>query len=226
MKAAIYLRVSSLEQNPENQKAACLAFAKLKGYEIEGIYQEQLSGFKDINRPQYEIIKQKAFRREIQAVIVWAVDRWVRNRDTFMEDITILSMYGTRLHAVQEAWIEAINMDGALGKTIREFLLSLMASLAEMESQRKSERVKSAVRRCLGKETTSYKGNKWGRKQLSTQAKNKIIEAYKNGFSIRKIANMVQHSDKNNQMKNVSIGVVHKVLTKAQEEKLIEIRSS
>lgn len=203
MKAAIYLRVSSLEQNPENQESECLAFAKRVGYEIEGIYREQLSGFKDIHRPKYEIIKQKASRREIQAVIVWALDRWVRNRDTQLEDITILSNMGVKLHSVKEAWIEAINIDGALGRTIRDFCLGLIGSLAEMESQRKSERMKIAFANRKGR---------WGRKELPDQVQDQILESWKLGKSIRQISKEVTYWDRNNNKKLVSLGAVHKII--------------
>lgn len=217
VRAAIYLRVSSLEQNPENQRADCLAFAKQRGYDIEGVYMEKLSGFKDINRPQYEIIKRKASMREIQAVIVWAVDRWVRNRDSFMDDITILTMYGVKLHSVKEAWIEAINIEGSLGKTIREFCLGIMASLGEMESQRKSERMKIAYKNRKGR---------WGRKQLTKPAQEKILEAFNAGKSMRSIAKEVSYYDKNNNKRFVSLGVVHKIIEKAREEKEAFVHAS
>ena len=45
-KAIIYLRTSTEDQEPENQKRECLEFAKNRGYEIEEILLEKLSGFK------------------------------------------------------------------------------------------------------------------------------------------------------------------------------------
>jgi len=165
MKAIIYLRTSTEDQEPENQKKECLEFARNRGYEVTEILLEKLSGFKQIDRPEYEKVKEKARKGEIKAVIVWALDRWVRNRDTLLEDTTILRNYGCKIHSVKEAWLEAINIEGSLGKTIQEFLLGLMGSIGEMESQRKSERVKLAVRKENGT-TKSYKGKKWGRKSF------------------------------------------------------------
>ena len=146
MKAVIYLRTSTKDQNPENQKNECLMFSKNRNYEVIEILQEELSGFKDIVRPNYDKVVQMARNGEIQAVIVWAMDRWVRNRDTLLEDVIILRNYGVKLHSVKEAWLEAINIDGSLGRTIQDFLLGLIGSIAEMESQRKSERVKIAFK--------------------------------------------------------------------------------
>ena len=179
MKAIIYLRTSTEEQNPENQKNDCLEFAKNRGYEVEEVVLERLSGFKQIDRPQYEKVKEKARKGEIQAVIVWALDRWVRNRDTLLDDVVILRNYGCKIHSVQEAWLEAINIDGSLGRTIQEFLLGLIGSIAEMESQRKSERVKIAFQ--------NHKGKKWGRPKVHTNKIKVILDWYKEGLSYRQI---------------------------------------
>ena len=194
MKAVIYLRTSTKEQNPENQKEECLRFAKNRGYEVLEVLQEELSGFKDIIRPNYEKVVQMARKGEIQAVIVWAMDRWVRNRDTLLEDVIILRNYGVKLHSVKEAWLEAINIEGSLGRTIQDFLLGLIGSIAEMESERKSERVKIAFK--------NHKGKKWGRPKVHTNKIKIILDLYNQGLSYREI----------NKRSGLSIGAISKVL--------------
>lgn len=210
MKAIIYLRTSTREQNPELQKQECMTFAKQRGYEVIDCYEEKLSGFKDIVRPKYDLIKEKARLGEIQAVIVWAFDRWVRNRDTLIEDVTILRNYGVKLHSVKDNWLEAINIEGSLGKTIQEFLLGLLGSLAEMESKRKSERMKMAY--------DNYEGQEWGRPNLSNEVDSSIVEAYRQGKSLRNISKTVFYWDKNNNKKFVSLGYVHKIISKFKQE--------
>lgn len=212
IKAAIYLRVSSKEQFPEKQKKECLELAGKKGYIVkeENIHIERLSGFKDIIRPEYERIKQKASKREIDAVIVWALDRWVRRRDTLLEDVIILKTYGVKLHSIKDAWLEAINIEGVLGKTIQEFLLGLVGSLAEMESQRKSERMKLAYESRQGR---------WGRKSIPKITQDKIINLYKQGKKLREISKEVFYYDKNKHKKNVSLGIVHKTISNLTQEK-------
>lgn len=200
MKAALYLRTSTTEQHPEKQERACKQFASSRGYEIEGIYLEQISGYKKIQREKYDEIKDKAYRGEIQAVIVWALDRWVRNRDTLLEDVTTLRSYGCKLHSVQEQWLEAINIEGSLGKTIQEFLLGLMGSLGELESQRKSDRVRMAYK--------SHKG-KWGRPSIHTNKKKIIWDLRDKGMSYRDISKQTR----------ISIGAVHKIIAEKDGEK-------
>ena len=225
-KAIIYLRTSTEEQEPENQKKECLEFAKNRGYEVEEILLEKLSGFKQVERPKYEKVKEMARKGEIKAVIVWALDRWVRNRDTLLEDTTILKNYGCKIHSIKEAWLEAINIEGPLGKTIQEFLLGLMGSMGEMESKRKSDRVRLAVRKDNGV-TKSYKGNKWGRKNLSKQTIQKVLDLKKENpkISIREISSQVVYYDKNNNSKNISRSAVHKILsensTKSSTKELV-----
>lgn len=203
MKADIYLRTSTSEQFPEKQKLECVEFAQLKGYQILEIHQEQISGYKDVTRPKYELVKERARSGKISAVIVWSLDRWIRNRDTLLEDVTILRNYGVKIHSVKEAWLETINVDGALGKTIQDFLLGLIGSLAEMESQRKSERTKMAYNNRTGR---------WGRKTLPEQTKQAIIEAYKQNKTYSQICLEVKYFNKNRNEKNVSRGAVHKVI--------------
>lgn len=211
MKAAIYLRTSTLEQKPVMQKKPCIKFAESRGYTIEGIYLEQISAYKQKDRPQYEKVKNKAFKGEIQAVIVWALDRWVRNRDTLLEDVTILRNFNCKLHSVNEQWLEAINIEGALGKTIQEFLLGLVGSLAELESQRKSERVKMAYK--------NHKGKSWGRPNIKDRVKADIIEMYNRGYTMRKIAAEITYWTRNKNKKPVSLSFVHKTIKEFKGKK-------
>jgi len=212
MKVAIYLRTSTTEQHPEKQKEECVLFAKSRGYEFteQDIFYEQLSGFKQINRPCYEMVKEKARKGEIKAVVVWALDRWVRNRDTLLEDITLLRNYNVKLHSVKESWLEAINIEGSMGKTIQEFLLGVIGSLAEMESQRKSDRMKMAFK--------SHSGRTWGRPEILNSVKDKVIELHRKGKAYRKIQSEVFYTDKNNHRKNVSMGFVHKTIVNFKHE--------
>lgn len=205
MKVALYARVSTNEQEAENQVAPCLEFAKQRGFDIssDDIHLEKLSGFKDIERPEYEKVKEKARTGQIKGVIVWALDRWVRNRDTMLEDTTILKSYGCSIYSVKEAWLEAINIPGPMGKTIQDFLLGLIATTAELESQRKSDRVKIAY--------ANRKGS-WGRKSLPDRVWNEVNTHYAAGKSMRWIADNVHYYDKNKNEHKPGLGTVHKII--------------
>ena len=51
-KAVIYIRTSTMGQEEKNQLPDCQTYCKDKDWEVTGIYQEQLSGYKDIDRPE------------------------------------------------------------------------------------------------------------------------------------------------------------------------------
>jgi putative DNA-invertase from lambdoid prophage Rac len=210
MHIAIYCRTSTSEQHPEKQINDCKKFAKDRGFDIEGIYLEKLSGYKDIKRPQYELIKNKAYKGEIKGVVVWAFDRWVRNRDTLLEDVTILKSYGCKIYSIKDQWLELINIEGAIGKTIQDFLLGISGSLAEMESQRKAERTKLAYQ--------NHKG-KWGRKSLSKRVRKDVLRLHEKKISMRDITKSVYYYDKNKNKKYLSIGAVHKIIKENKLEK-------
>ena len=177
--AVIYLRVSTKEQNEELQKEDCLNFCKNKGWEVVGVYRERVSAFKkDVKRLERDKVMELARLSKINHIVVWAFDRWIRDRDTLLEDVTTLLNYGCKLHSVKDSWFESINIDGSLGKTIREFMLGLIGSLAQMESERKSERI------TLGKQHTKIKqGRKTSERDLDL-----IIRLHKQGLSTYKVA--------------------------------------
>ena len=73
-------------------------------------------------------------------------------------------------------------------------LLGLIGSIAEMESERKSERVKIAFK--------NHKGKKWGRPKVHTNKIKIILDLYNQGLSYREI----------NKKSGLSIGAISKVL--------------
>jgi len=219
MKAIIYVRTSTQQQEEQNQLPDCQDYCIKKGWEVTGIYQEQLSGYKDIERPERNKILELVKAGDIQHVVVWAFDRWVRNRDTLVEDVTVLSNYGVKLHSVKEAWLEAVNLEGALGRTLKDFLLGIIGSLAEMDSARKSERVKLAIRKENGV-TKSYKGGKWGRPAIAKKVDHQIIEAHKAGKSMNEMSKTLYYWDHNNNQKLVSIGYIHKTITRYKQQNI------
>jgi len=178
-KAGIYLRVSTKEQNEETQKQDCIDYCNNHSFEIKGTYQERVSAFKkDVKRVQRDKIMEQARLGKINHIVVWAFDRWIRDRDTLLEDVNVLMNYGCKIHSVKDNWLESINIEGSLGKTIREFMLGLIGSLAQMESERKSERI------WLGKQKTNIKQ---GRKPKNIHYK-LIEQLHKKGLSSYAIA--------------------------------------
>jgi DNA invertase Pin-like site-specific DNA recombinase len=76
-RAALYLRVSTLEQTTENQERELRNVAERIGCEIVAVHRDNgISGAKGRNgRPGFEGLCQAAARREFDLIMAWSVDR-------------------------------------------------------------------------------------------------------------------------------------------------------
>jgi len=75
---AIYCRVSTSEQNLDNQINSLKTFANKENFKVYKIYKEKISGTKD-NRPELNELMIDAKNRCFDVVIVWKLDRLGRS---------------------------------------------------------------------------------------------------------------------------------------------------
>lgn len=80
-KAAIYCRVSTADQSCERQERDLRAFAERAGYEAVGVFKETGSGAK-LDRVERRKVMALAQARQIDAVLVTELSRWVAARST------------------------------------------------------------------------------------------------------------------------------------------------
>jgi DNA invertase Pin-like site-specific DNA recombinase len=79
MKIAIYQRVSTGKQDPENQGAQLREFAKRQSWTIAHEFTDIVSGIKgEGQRPQFKRLMEAASKREVDLVLFWALDRFSR----------------------------------------------------------------------------------------------------------------------------------------------------
>ncbi len=79
MRCALYLRVSTLDQNVDLQRDALRDYAKARGLElVEEYVDEGISGAK-AKRPALDRLLADAHRRRFDAVLVWKLDRLGRS---------------------------------------------------------------------------------------------------------------------------------------------------
>jgi DNA invertase Pin-like site-specific DNA recombinase len=215
MITAIYIRTSTEEQNPELQLNDCESINKYGQYEL---FKDKQSAWKDYKeREDFEKLKIKIKKRQIIHLIVWDLDRIYRNRTKLKAFFEFCKVYDCKIHSYRQEWLEDVHkIPPPFNEIIHELLIQIMGWMAEDESKKKSDRVKMAIRKKI-KGTYSYKGNKWGRKSLSTFKQNqlkKYIEENPN-ISIRGIASNLE----------LSKSVVHKYITKYKLKKM-EIEQS
>ncbi len=230
----IYIRVSTDEQTPELQKNSCEKLANSLGIEDYEILEENQSAWKDdYKREKFNKVLRLISRKRVKNIIVWDLDRIYRNRKKlvgFFElckscKCSILSVRQTFLNEIQKVELPE-GFDFIKDMMINNFI-QFLGWISEDESKKKSDRVRNAI--VQTKEGAfSYKGKKWGRKKLSKQTINKVLELKKENpnISIREISKQVYHYDKNNNKKQLSRSAVHKILQENYRKNLLVINGS
>jgi DNA invertase Pin-like site-specific DNA recombinase len=139
IRAALYMRVSTVDQHPETQGIELRQFAKQRGYEIVREYVDHgVSGTK-ARRPALDKLLQEARRRSFDVMLVWSCDRLARSTKHFLEVLDELNGYGIRFVSLREA----IDTDGPLGRAI----VVIISAIAELERSLIVERVRAGMRR-------------------------------------------------------------------------------
>lgn len=130
------------------------------------MYEVQESAWKGAQQKALAEVFQDARLGKYGVLLVWALDRLSREGvSATLEIIDRLGKSGVQVVSVQESWTE---VDGPL----RELLLSIVAWVARMESQRRSERVKAGIARARAE------GKTWGRPQGSKDEKKRSRRGY------------------------------------------------
>ena len=168
MKTVIYARVSTDEQDTDNQIAQLVSWAASRGWEVTETYKESESAWRNGHQRELVNLVADAKKRRFQAVLVWALDRLSREGAlAILSLVQKLSACGVKVLSYQESWTEA---PGELA----ELLYALTGWVARMESQRRSERTKAGLARVkaqgkrLGRPPGSKDRRKRKRRQHST----------------------------------------------------------
>ena len=105
-RAAIYARFSSekqREESIEDQLRVCRAYAAREGYEVAAVYTDEArSGTSAERRPGFQRMVRDAAKACWDAVIVYKMDRFARNRFDSATYKAKLKRYGTRLVSATE----------------------------------------------------------------------------------------------------------------------------
>ena len=137
-RAAVYLRVSTLDQHPETQALDLRQMAAQRGYQIEQEYTDRISGTK-ARRPGLDELMRDARRGRFDVLLVWASDRIARSVKHFLEVLDELN----RLNIEYVSFRENIDTGGPLGRAI----IVIIGAIAELERNLIIERVRAGMRR-------------------------------------------------------------------------------
>lgn len=138
--AAVYLRVSTNEQNELNQEPPCVEICKLRGWTPK-VYREVESGTK--RRPVWDQLLEDARTARVQAVVVFSVNRIGRRRIQIARDLSTLARYGCSIVSYCEKFID---VDSSPEMTpIRDLLIQWWGWFAEREREEIVTRTKNAL---------------------------------------------------------------------------------
>jgi putative DNA-invertase from lambdoid prophage Rac len=167
MKVAIYTRVSTDSQDPENQKIALYKWCQERGFQIVSVACEAESAWHVGHQLQLSMLMHEARKLRYDAIVVWSLDRLTRGGPlAILTMVDRLKRYGVRVISYQEPWTEA---PGELA----DILYAITGWIARMESQRRSERTKAGLERLrtMGKQLGRPPGSKDRKKRQKKVAK-------------------------------------------------------
>jgi DNA invertase Pin-like site-specific DNA recombinase len=149
--AALYMRVSTVDQHPETQLHDLRLMAAQRGLEIIEEYTDRISGTK-ARRPGLDQMMSDGRRGRFEVVLVWASDRIARSVKHFLDVLDELN----RLNIEFISFRENIDTGGPLGRAI----VVIIGAIAELERSLIVERVRAGMRRAR------LEGRHIGRKRL------------------------------------------------------------
>jgi putative DNA-invertase from lambdoid prophage Rac len=152
MRAALYVRVSTFDQEPENQLQEPRRYALARAWTATEYVDRGVSGAKD-RRPALDQLMADAKRRKIDVVICWKLDRFGRSLAHLINAIQTLTDAAVGFTAMNEG----IDKSSATGR----LMLGILGSFAQFERERIRERVSAGLARAKAQ------GKRLGRPKLA-----------------------------------------------------------
>ena len=196
-KVALYCRVSTNDQYPENQVRILSDLAVKNGAEVVSTFIDKgISGVKK-DRDALNQMLSAARSRKFNTLYVLSIDRLSRSVKNLIETVETLNDLGITIVFQREN----IDTKSAMG----QFFLTVLGSLAQFEREIMRERINAGIARAKSQ------GKKMGRpSKLNDGLKNAVTMLHQKGVSIRDIAKTC----------TVGIGTVYKVVDKLKSEEL------
>jgi len=172
MKVALYLRVSTTDQDPESQGREVRAFVAARGWEVAESYQDVGVSGARARRPALDELVKDAWCGRFEAVVVWDLSRMARSTLNALQLLQGFEQMKVRLIAVKQTF----DTDTPLGKAF----FTLAAMFAELERSILIERVRAGMARARAE------GKHIGRPARAVDLE-RLAALRAQGLSIRKI---------------------------------------
>lgn len=206
-RCAIYARVSTSDQHVENQIHDLRLFAVQRGFAVVAEYTDVgISGSK-ARRPGLDAMLRDARKRGFSVLIVAAFDRLARSTKHFLSVVDELDSFGIEFISKREN----IATDGAMGR----LFITLISSIAELESDLIRERIRAGIRR------RKLEGLPVGRQSLKVDREAIVAErlrgtsltdlAKRYSVSRASVVRWVREAKQSNPSMDISIQPVHEL---------------
>ena len=189
--AAIYARVSTLDQNCAMQLAELRDYILRHGWRNAGEYVDTGWSGAKASRPEFDRLMRDAAHRKFDVIICWKLDRFGRSLINCKMALQDLKRHGIRFVATSQ------NIDTDESNAAAQFLLNILMAAAEFERELIRERALAGLKRYrqdyqagrVGKETHSHSGKNLpvGRPRRVFDHQ-KVIDLHAQGLTARKIA--------------------------------------
>src|SRR5271165_28649 len=172
-RAALYIRVSTIDQHPETQLHDLHQFASQRGLQIVKEYTDHgFSGTK-ARRPALDELMEDARRHRFDVLMVWSIDRLARSTKHLLQTLDELNGRGIQFLSQREA----IDTEGPLGRAI----IVIVSAMAELERCIIIERVRAGMRRA------KLEGKRLGRAPLQVNLA-LLLRDRERGLSLNQLA--------------------------------------
>src|SRR5947207_3696246 len=138
MRAALYARVSTLDQEPENQLQELRRYVEARGWTAREYVDQGVSGAKE-RRPALDELIRDSRRRRFDVLVCWRLDRLGRNLKHLITLLEELQALGVAFVSLAEG-IDATTPAGKLQ-------MHILGAIAEFERARIQERVRAGLAR-------------------------------------------------------------------------------
>lgn len=137
---AVYVRVSTTEQNLEGQRLAIRAWLLAHGMEDAEWFEDRGESGEKLNRPAFDRLQKEIFQGRIKTVVVYKLDRMSRS---IVDGVNLINDWvnkGVRIISVTQQ----IDFSGTVGKMIASVLLAVAQMESETRRERQAEGIKAA----------------------------------------------------------------------------------
>ncbi|MGA2859893.1 MAG: recombinase family protein [Candidatus Sulfotelmatobacter sp.] len=136
-KAAVYTRVSTLDQHPEMQQQELVEYVKRRGWNLYKVYSDKgVSGATE-RRPALDALLEDCRHKKLDVVVVWKFDRFARSLKQLLNALELFRTLGIGFVSCTEA------IDTSLPHG--EMLFQIIGAIAQWERSLIVERVRAGL---------------------------------------------------------------------------------